>query len=90
MFEAIILSLASFILGGVVGALCAYKNTSSNKIKTPSGTTIQMWKSYFNPEETYVACNMDKDGEWIDGDTVVFDRNGRINYIKTSWSKKEG
>lgn len=90
MCEAIILSIAflgCFLIGSVVGALCAYRkfSDSDNMVVTPSGNKIQLWKSMISPGVTYVACNMDKNDKWLDGDYVTFDKNGRIDYIRTSW-----
>lgn len=88
MCEAIILSvtlIGCFLIGSIVGALCAYKRTLENTVTTPSGNKIQLWDSILTPGTTYVACNMDKNDKWLDGDCVTFDENGRINYIRTSW-----
>lgn len=90
MCEAIILSIAflgGLFLGGIVGAISTYMRVLNNTVTTPSGNKIQLWSSILTPGETYVACNMDKNNKWLDGDCVTFDKNGRINYIRTSWKQ---
>lgn len=97
MCEAIILSfclIGSFLMGFIVGALAAYKDSPEidNIVELKDGKKIQMWKSFANNEDTFVACNMDKNNDYFDGDCVVFDKYGRINYINTpeiSWSRRE-
>lgn len=92
MSEAVILSLGiigyafSFILGTLVGgAAILNKHLESDDscvTITPSGNKISMWRSYANNKDTYVACNVDNEERWMDGDCVVFDENGRIKYVE--------
>ena len=75
---------ASFVCGYSVGS-SAKKRV--NTLKLNNGGEIHMWKGFVDPTLTFVAHTTGKNGEYIDGDGVVFDKNGNIILVETHDNK---
>lgn len=89
MIETLVLSVYTvvlFIAGVVVGMLSVMNDTvnkaNPNKdskthtmMKLNGGKWLQMWKGFVDPSYTFVSTG-------IDGDSVVFDKDGNIIYVE--------
>jgi hypothetical protein len=77
MIEAIILSIFSFIVGGLVGALSTMSLLDSDikRMVLNSGKRLYMWKGFVDPTTICVSTAEP------DGDGVIFDKNGNIIFI---------
>ena len=83
MLNTIILSIAFFLVGMLVGMWMwnSIGDERVKKIKLDDGSEIHMWKGFTDQNNIFVCHNTDENGNYIDGDKVLFDKNGSVNFI---------